>query len=606
MYAINPVDNDFRIHDYYGIWFVADYFMDGIDHGEPLDPLLMIDQLNYHLSVTAPVKIKVSANIDADSVRATLKLIGVSPVLQTELRFRAAVIERMIQYSSPPGSNGETIFPDAMRKLLPDTSGFVIENINPGDEFTYNVSCTVNPEWNWKDLAVVAWLQSDSNRVIYFWQTTNHKIIQSGISLPTYIIQSDDPLAVFLLNNQNYSKNLKIINDNDVNLNLRLKVTEAQVPAGWSYTLTYNNVGIDSVDVSIAPGDSVVFGLNINTNSDPGIIRLALFAQNLDDPYNYGYTANCLGVTKTENSSVLFVDDDGGSSSEIAYYQALDSVGVCYTSIEKRLVPALKDQILAENFKAVFWNRCAGAPTFSYFDFNFLADYLESGGNLYMAISDGEFFSWWDTLGTYFSHNYLDAEYYGSFNSSSLFTGIEGTLGEGIITNLSSTPHLFIGSFSGVSDTIFQYAGITDLYSYGGLSYDAGTYKAVLLGVGLEQFTAASARQSLIQRVANWFEIPVGVSNEITNIPDQYNLGQNYPNPFNPFTKIRWQAPVSSWQTIKVYDILGNEIATLVNEERPAGTYEVIWYAEGLSSGVYFYQLKSENYIDTKKMILLH
>ena len=106
--------------------------------------------------------------------------------MQTELRFRAAVIERMIQYSSPPGTNGETIFPDVMRKLLPDTTGFVIENINPGDEFTYNVSCPVNPEWNWQDLAVVAWLQSDSNRVIYFWQTTNHKIIQSGISIPTY------------------------------------------------------------------------------------------------------------------------------------------------------------------------------------------------------------------------------------------------------------------------------------------------------------------------------------------------------------------------------------------------------------------------------------
>ena len=78
MYAINPVDNDFRINDYYGIWFVADYFMDGIDYGEPLDSLVMIDEMLNQLSIGAPVKIKVAANIDADSVRATLKLIGVS------------------------------------------------------------------------------------------------------------------------------------------------------------------------------------------------------------------------------------------------------------------------------------------------------------------------------------------------------------------------------------------------------------------------------------------------------------------------------------------------------------------------------------------------
>ena len=66
-----------------------------------------------------------------------------------------------------------------------------------------------------------------------------------------------------------------------------------------------------------------------------------------------------------------------------------------------------------------------------------------------------------------------------------------------------------------------------------------------------------------------------------------------------------WQSPFSSWQTLKIYDVLGKEVATLVNEEKPAGSYEVEFSAEGLSSGVYFYQLKASDYISAKKMILL-
>ena len=88
-------------------------------------------------------------------------------------------------------------------------------------------------------------------------------------------------------------------------------------------------------------------------------------------------------------------------------------------------------------------------------------------------------------------------------------------------------------------------------------------------------------------------------------LPSKFSLSQNYPNPFNPNTKISWQTPVGSWQTLKIYDVLGNEVSTLVDEYKPAGTYEVTWYAESLPSGVYFYQLKTENYIETKKMILL-
>jgi photosystem II stability/assembly factor-like uncharacterized protein len=99
--------------------------------------------------------------------------------------------------------------------------------------------------------------------------------------------------------------------------------------------------------------------------------------------------------------------------------------------------------------------------------------------------------------------------------------------------------------------------------------------------------------------------IIVGVEDEIIYEPTSYELYQNYPNPFNPSTVISYQLPVSSDVTLKIYDILGNQIRTLVAEYKPAGKYEMEFNAKALPSGVYFYQLKAGEFISTKKMIFL-
>ncbi|HVO74281.1 MAG TPA: T9SS type A sorting domain-containing protein [Ignavibacteriaceae bacterium] len=97
-----------------------------------------------------------------------------------------------------------------------------------------------------------------------------------------------------------------------------------------------------------------------------------------------------------------------------------------------------------------------------------------------------------------------------------------------------------------------------------------------------------------------------GITNqEKTKIPELYMLSQNYPNPFNPSTTIRYALPKESFVTLKIYDILGREVETLVNKENPAGTYEVRWNAGGFSTGVYFYQVKAGSFVETRKMILI-
>jgi photosystem II stability/assembly factor-like uncharacterized protein len=98
---------------------------------------------------------------------------------------------------------------------------------------------------------------------------------------------------------------------------------------------------------------------------------------------------------------------------------------------------------------------------------------------------------------------------------------------------------------------------------------------------------------------------PTDVEEEDNLTLDDFALYQNYPNPFNPSTRIKYQVSSISQVSLKIFDLLGREAATLVDEEKPAGTYEVTFDASGLASGIYFYSIKARGFVETKKMILL-
>ena len=97
----------------------------------------------------------------------------------------------------------------------------------------------------------------------------------------------------------------------------------------------------------------------------------------------------------------------------------------------------------------------------------------------------------------------------------------------------------------------------------------------------------------------------VKTDDEETKIPQRYSLLQNYPNPFNPSTVISFQLPASSNVSLRVYDVMGREVQTLVNERLNAGSYEATFDGSKLPSSVYFYRMKTGNYNKTKMMILI-
>ena len=97
----------------------------------------------------------------------------------------------------------------------------------------------------------------------------------------------------------------------------------------------------------------------------------------------------------------------------------------------------------------------------------------------------------------------------------------------------------------------------------------------------------------------------VGISGQQNYAPDNFSLSQNYPNPFNPSTLINYELRVTGFAKLIVYDILGNEVATLVNEKQNAGSYSAEFDGSGFSSGIYFYKLDAGEFSETKRMILL-
>ncbi len=152
------------------------------------------------------------------------------------------------------------------------------------------------------------------------------------------------------------------------------------------------------------------------------------------------------------------------------------------------------------------------------------------------------------------------------------------------------------------------------IFSLQSFNISAGQTKeivaAYIVGRGTDALNSVDIAKTLSDEIQDFYEnnfgypIVLNIDNDFVN-PNDYSLSQNYPNPFNPTTTIRYELPQDGIVTIKIYDILGQEITTILNEFKKADRYEVEFNSFGLASGVYIYRMKVNDFIESKKMILL-
>ena len=236
-----------------------------------------------------------------------------------------------------------------------------------------------------------------------------------------------------------------------------------------------------------------------------------------------------------------------------------------------------------------------------------------TGSGVYISTNNG--LSWSQTA---MNANYINSLTVSGENifasTGHLFLSTDrGTSWTNVTTGLSNLPVWALATYGPNVFTLTNWGGIY-LSTNNGSNWtliNEGIIDTLVLAIGItDNYIFASGVAEGLWRCP-LSDLISAVGNLSFN-PTKFSLDQNYPNPFNPTTKISWQSPVSSRQVLKVFDVLGNEVAMLVNEEMEAGYQSVDFDASELPSGVFFYQLriylvngKAGNFIETKKMLLL-
>ncbi len=294
------------------------------------------------------------------------------------------------------------------------------------------------------------------------------------------------------------------------------------------------------------------------------------------------------------------------------------SIGTRFETVHNSAV--VSGQVQLGNYDAVVWmfgDEGSTDETFGAVEQQKASSYLKAGGKLFVtgsevaydldrssgpSQSDREFFN-----------NYLKADYAGdasgsyTVNGSGFLSGL--SFGYGVVSQ--GSPYVedypdYVNAFGG-SSLIASYANALGAgTAYTGI-FSGGTVPGavVFLGFPFETIHTKADRDAVMTKVLNYFGITSAVAERNSHsIPAAYALEQNFPNPFNPSTTIRFSLPETENVSIKIFDLLGREIATLINGIVTAGSYSVQWNADGVSSGVYLYRMETATYNTSRKLIL--
>ncbi len=418
-------------------------------------------------------------------------------------------------------------------------------------------------------------------------------------------------------------------------------VTASADTAGIIFTHPTSNLG------TIGTGDSV------NNYSDPIELevdplfpgRLTIFTLRVEGNTTSGiYTLDFEVELLVGNAEILIVDDAGDY---LSYYTgALDSLRQVY-EIWDAYSKGDPDFSFSRYRYLIWYTGDYQTDLFTQAQVESLISFLDYGGRLFLTSQDAvEVLSGSsDSLDTLFLKNYLHVGYDGN-NIKHL---VAGQPGDEIGDTLWIRPEKYPGADNQTSkdnlvpdteaDTVLVYAnsGFTPTDLVAGTKFQNDFFKVVVFGFGFEAINSSGSEfhgewlskpHFVMDRVLNWLRGSSDVfdwGEELVNLPKAIQLYQNYPNPFNPVTSIRYTVGSRQTKTVdgsqfmvhgpvhitlKIYNVLGQMVRILVDEEKLPGSYTVIWNGKDqkgyeVSSGIYFYQLKTKDHSEVKKMVLL-
>jgi hypothetical protein len=371
-----------------------------------------------------------------------------------------------------------------------------------------------------------------------------------------------------------------------------------------------------------------------DANGSFGNISTDAFADNASDPFSFSvnsgvdahfaefylditsdagsYTATDTITLMIGRPDILYVDDDGGGLYESFYTTPLENLTLLYDSWDRQAQGATASELL--NYEIVIWSTGdATTGTLTPEDETDLANFLDGGGRLFISSQNlGE-----EIGGNPFYSNYLKASFVLANANNNILSGVSGD-------EITDGINLVIQGSNGAGnanseDKISPLAGADSIFTYttalgnGGLKYDSGTYRMVYFAFPFEAIHGAgsfASRDTVMYRVLFWLNpATVGIEEESSEFgvrSAEFRLNQNTPNPFNKLTAISYQLRAPSHATLKVYDLTGRLVQTLVNEVQEAGVYQLPITDNQLpGSGIYFFKLTVNGNSAVRKIVLL-
>ncbi len=541
MFLYNQSDNNTR-RAYYGVNSIPQAFMDGIQNIQPAyNQGTLLSYFNARKDILSPVTIIVKDSTWGDSALVRVIVYCETPLSSPFATLHIAIVERLIQYQYPPGSNGETQFRDVMRKMLPNANGTSL-TLLPGETYIIEHRFYMDTLWNANQIVPLVFLQSG-----------NKEILNVGLRTVNFTMLSS-PAYKVVLQGQNQSANYQIkIPVVATGYNSPVTLTAAVDPPNAGISVTFPSGSV----INSFP-DSAGMQVSSNTSVPAGIYKVIVTGTN--------------GSGKVHKTVVSYL------------------VGKNYVFVGANR-PTLKFKIDSDTFN-----------TKKFFTWDLNSVHLFAAVSPQGTASIRHVFQSWSHGGDSVQNvtispsisNYT-VNYKIQFN---LKTNIQPS---GIPTNVTGG-NIFYDSASvanlSISPLQVQYNNQTWwFHRWQGLG--TGSYTGT-------NPTPQIAMNNFIIETAVWDTIPpIGITGQGTEIPKEFSLSQNYPNPFNPATKIKFALPVSGFVSLKIYDVLGNEVYTIDASYRQAGYYEADFDGSNLASGVYFYKFEAEGFKATKKMLMI-
>jgi archaellum component FlaG (FlaF/FlaG flagellin family) len=617
MYLLNQQDNTTRTN-YYGCNYVPWIDINGVQITETQSAFIAaVTNGNTQFS---PFKIVISQGVISNNlIEVGVKIIRDPNDVTTfgNVKLRVALTEKTVSYPTPPGGNGETQFYSICRKMLPNAVGTSFTVPAPGDSVLISLQYVPTSAFlqavNMDSIRVVAFVQDENNRTVYqsCMFDLNQNYMATISTQDKYYFGSSSETAAYTA----YIKNIGLFPDT-YNINL-----DFNGPSGWLQTFTTVNGTFNIVEtdaVTINPGDSTAVHVNVSANSVNGYGHTTVhFISNQGSYGNAEFRFTTFGL------DILVVADDDGANYETYIENELKSVNADYGIIPSNYLITYANSI--NSFNILVWNTGVTEPAINSDEINVLKTFLDNGGRLYLNGVDIAYqladpsSPYYSTETMDFFTNYLNAEYVLREHSATIIQGVSGDpITDGIgMTNLTGgtgantinhTAGHYVNQIKVIGNNnanIFsfwlkpnEYPGIRAFYGISG--------KVVFTTFGFETIALAERRALFAQRVIDWLKIPVSVEdNQSGQMPASFELYQNYPNPFNPTTLIKYQTANITHVTLKVYDLIGSEVAVLVNEVKEPGSYQISFDAKNLASGIYFYKMTAGDFSSVKKMNLL-